>query len=77
MDNLNILDEFRFDKRHRRKSTREILAIKETLRIKHSFMAMERARGIQPLCKRCALKCKVLNGENSTFECFDFVEKKK
>lgn len=38
-----------------------------------SFMKAVKERGIQPLCRKCTLKCKVLNGENGSFECFDFV----
>jgi len=80
MNNFNVLDEFRLDgrSRHKHRSKRIRLAIRDAFYNRKSFMKTEgKIRGIQPLCRKCALKCKVLDGPNSTFICFDFVEKKK
>ena len=77
-EKLDSLIDYKPDKRHRRRSKKALIAIRSGLDEYRSFMAMEKkARGIQPLCRKCARKCKVLNGENSTFVCSDFMEKKK
>ena len=64
----------KFDKRNRRRTRKERIKMRLGVDAHRSFMKMEKARGIQPLCRKCALECKVLNGRNATFECYDFVK---
>lgn len=67
------MSSFHFDKRHRKRTEKE----KKTMRIGidriRSFMKSEvKERGIQPLCRKCVHKCKVLDGPDSTFICNDY-----
>ena len=77
MDNFNTLTKFRLDKRNRKRTEKEKQAMRLGIDNFRSFLkSFEKERGIQPLCRGCARSCKVLNGANSKFECFDFVELK-
>ena len=73
---INILPEFKFDGRNRKRTEEEKASMRLGIDNFRSFLkSEEKKRGIQPLCRKCARKCKVLNALDSTFICFDFVRK--
>lgn len=65
-------------KRRRKKTEEEKKKIRAGIEKYRSFMKSEkRFRGIQPLCRTCKKRCKVLNGKDSTFECRAYEKSKR